>query len=36
MYPHDLAKVRHAELLAEAARVRLARRATKRAHGKKK
>ena len=36
MYTHELAKARHSELLAEAARVRLVRRAAKRGNGKKK
>jgi hypothetical protein len=35
MFTHELAKARHAELRAEASRMRLARRAAK-ANGKKK
>jgi hypothetical protein len=36
MFTHEIAKARHAELRAEASRIRLARRATKRAAGAKK
>jgi hypothetical protein len=36
MFTHEIAKARHAELRAEASRIRLARRATKLAAGAKK
>jgi hypothetical protein len=36
MYTHELAKARHAEIRAEASRMRLARRASKRVAAKKK
>ena len=36
MYTHELAKARHAEIRAEASRMHLARRATKRVAAKKK
>ena len=36
MFTHEIAKARHAELRAEASRIRLARRAVKSAAGAKK
>ena len=36
MFTHEIAKARHAEMRAEAERIRLARRAAKRGAGKKR